>query len=120
MIKHIFSTIAALMLVACVSHDEQYYRVNPQELQVALKQCRTNVPSQVPCETLHNIAIEVNHLAYELQANPQGFGSNIIALQMEIFKQQNAMTPSDDNKLKAMKQELAMRLAIVKWLESPG
>lgn len=120
MIKHIVSSMAALMLVACVSHDEAYYRVHPQELQAVLKQCPTEHPMQVSCQTLHHIAVEVNQLAYELQSNPQGFGSKIITLQTNIFKPQQTSMPSDDNKLKAMQQELAMRLAIVKWLESPG
>lgn len=119
MIKYVFSSIAALMLVACTPQDEQYYRVHPQMLQVALKQCPSE-QQQVSCQELNNIAREVNQLAYELQANPQGFGRKILALQMDIFKPQATVVSLDDAKLKAMQQELAMRLAIVQWLEAPG
>lgn len=120
MIKHMVFSIAVLLLAACTPHDEQYYREHPQMLQEALKKCPSE-QQQVSCQELNRIAREVNQLAYELQANPQGFGRSILALQMDIFKPQTSVVSSDDvKKLNAMQQELAMRLAMVKWLEAPG
>jgi hypothetical protein len=124
MVKHLFLSLATIMLVACSTHDDHYYRVNPQALQQALKSCPSEHPPALTCDELNRIAIDVNQLVYSLQMSPQGFGTKIIALQGELAKQKsllrtNPNQPDVEAAIDALKQQLAMRLAIVKWLESP-
>ena len=124
MVKHLILSLATLLLVACSTHDEQYYRVHPEALQEALKKCPEQRPDALTCDELNRIALDVNQLVYSLQMSPQGFGTKIIALQVELAKQQsllrtNPNQPELVSAIAALKQQLAMRLAIVKWLESP-
>ena len=124
MFKYLLLSVATLMLVACSAQDEQYYRTNPEALQTALKSCPATAPSKISCTDLQRIANEFNPLVYSLQSSPQGFGSKIMELQVELTKQQELLLKTPDNaaleaNIKEIKQQLAMRLAIVKWLESP-
>lgn len=115
---------AMLVLNACAAKDERYYRLNPQALQEALKECPQKQPAQVSCQQLQQTAIDVNLLAYELRMNPQGFGQKILALQEELAKQQQELTKNPTQQgLQASiannQKQLTEHLAIVKWLESP-
>lgn len=124
MIKHVLLGVIVIFLVACTTKDEQYYRVNPKELQSALKQCPSQQPPQVSCEQLKVIASQVNELAYSLQVSPQGFGNKIIALQVQLAQQRANLEKNPDKSdlrqsIASIQEELTNRLAIVKWLESP-
>lgn len=114
--KFLFLLCASFLLIACSTPNEQYYRLNPDVLQKALKQCPEKQPSGLGCEKLAAVAEEMNRLAFQLQSNPQAFGKKILALQETMAKQDaNLDTASIDKN----KQQLAEYLAVVKWLESP-
>lgn len=124
MMKFLVLSVSLLILSACQARDAHYYRLNPQALQQAIKTCPARAPGKVSCTELREAAEQVNHLAYELQMNPQRFGSKIIALQEELARQQArlAQAPKEEKLLTNIKQnqkELEQRLAIVRWLESP-
>jgi len=53
-------------------------------------------------------------LAYQLRDDPQGYGKTILKLQETIAKQDSS---PDHIKIKG---DLEERLAVVKWLTSPG
>ncbi|ASQ45650.1 hypothetical protein [Legionella clemsonensis] len=115
---------ASLFLTACAVHEESYYRRNPQALQQAIKDCPNKKPQQMSCEQLTILAEGINQLAYQLQANPQAFGKKILALQETLAKQQAELkaNPSQSSlkiSIEKNEKELAERLAIVRWLESP-
>lgn len=113
--------VAAVGLVSCSVKEEQYYFSHPKEVQQALKSCPAQQPQGISCEQLQQIGERMNNLAYQLQSNPQGFGSKILALQETIAKQE--MEPKKASKTNASliqnKHDLESYLAIVKWLESP-
>ncbi|KTD23399.1 secreted endonuclease [Legionella lansingensis] len=122
--KYVFLIFASIALVACGRQDETYYRQNPQALQQAVQNCPNKKPADISCAQLVNIAREVNELAYQLQTSPQGFGKSILELQENIAQQQAALQsnpnqPELKSSIEKNKQNLALRLAIVKWLESP-
>lgn len=124
MFRLLFLSWMLVLLVACSTQDSQYYRNNPQLLQKALARCPQSPPSTVSCEELKAIAVEMNQLAYELQINPQEFGTKILSLQAELAKQQadglekpDSAKPTDDKA--RIQQQLAMRMAAIRWLESP-
>ena len=124
MLRTFITGIALLMLNACQAQDARYYELHPQELQRAIKNCPAQSPGKISCDELKKVARKINSLAYELQMNPQGFGSKIIALQEELVQQQEqfAQHPKEQKLAMQMKQnqeQLAQRLAIVRWLESP-
>ncbi|CEG60662.1 hypothetical protein [Legionella micdadei] len=113
-----------LVLVACSTQDEQYYRTHPQALQEAIKNCPAEQPSRLKCEELAGIATSVNKLAFQLQANPQAFGKKILSLQETLATQQatlkaNPNQPELRETVKKTEESLAECLAIVRWLESP-
>jgi len=122
--KYVVLICASLCLVACGVQDEHYYRTHPQALQQALKFCPGVQPSGLSCAAPMPIAASVNELAYQLQYSPQHFGQQIIALQ-EKLAQQEAVFAKDSNQaelklaIEKNKQNLAERMAIVRWLESP-
>ncbi|KTC78401.1 hypothetical protein [Legionella brunensis] len=122
--KCLFLICLSILSTACSAQDEAYYRQNPQALQQAVKNCPNKKPTQISCEQLAILAESVNELAYQLQINPQAFGKKILALQETLAKQQielknNPNQPDLKNLIEENKKNLAERLAIVKWLESP-
>jgi hypothetical protein len=124
MIKYLFIVPMLMILVACSTQDEFYFRTNPKQLQKAVNACPEIQPSQLSCQKLADIAEDLSKLAYQLQVNPQGFGKNILALEETLAKQKAALqTDPNQPKLKTMikknEKQLAEYLAIVKWLESP-
>lgn len=124
MMKYLFLVFGLMGLTACQAKDGQYYRTHPKELQSALKACPEKKPDGISCEQLNDIGQRVNGLAYQLQANPQAFGSKILALQQQIAQINTQIKKDKSNselqaKLDASKQELVDMMSIVKWLESP-
>jgi hypothetical protein len=120
MINRLILSLVALLIVGCSAEDEHYYRVHPQILQKELKACPNAHPANITCTELKNIAKDINTLAYELQMNPQEFGSKILNLQLALeTTPTQATSSSKSHSINEMRQELDMRLAIVKWLESP-
>ncbi|WP_028388440.1 hypothetical protein [Legionella fairfieldensis] len=122
--RYLFIAGILTMVTACSTHDEQYYRGHPQALQKALGDCPARQPSGVSCETLADIALQINELAFQLQMNPQGFGKKILSLQENLAKQRIALQ-ADNNQselkttIEKNEQQLAEHLAVVRWLESP-
>lgn len=122
--KYLVVTLIVLGLTSCSAKDEQYYRTHPKVLQQAMKDCPNKQPSGLSCQQIEKVAVQMNTLAYQLQYNPQGFGAAILKLQQTIASQQIELTKSNANNelhldLNKNKKELAERLAVVKWLESP-
>lgn len=109
-----------LSLTGCGSHDERYYREHPKALQDAIAECPVHAPKMVDCETLHQIAIQVNEYVYDLRMSPQEFGKTMLALEETIAKQESSHQADVKPMLDKNKQELRERLAIVNWLESPA
>ena len=125
MIKYFILVMASLWVVACMAHDERYYNLHPNALQKVIAECPQKQPTGISCEQLKNIASQVNDLAYQLRLSPQGYGKEILALQ-EMIAKQEGLLHGDTNQqeqqvtLAENKQQLEARLAVVKWLESPG
>lgn len=122
--KSLFLICISVLLTACAVQDEHYYRTNPKALDQAVKNCPAQQPPKLSCSQLAAIALSMNELAYQLQMNPQGFGKQILALQESLAKKEGQLQKEPAQvELKAAieknKQELAERLAIVRWLESP-
>lgn len=115
--------VISFWMMACSAQDEHYYRVNPQALQEAIKNCPEKSPKGVSCDELKDTALRMNKLALQLRMDPQDFGKQILALQEEIAKQESELASKNAsikaNGLKEKKEDLKERIAIVKWLESP-
>jgi hypothetical protein len=109
----------SLCLMACTPRDEHYYRVHPKALQDAIAACPSHPPKLVSCETLHQIALRVNELVYELRMSPQDYGQKILRLQTEIVKQMAGNDETAKTVLDNHLQDLQERMAVVSWLESP-
>lgn len=125
MIKYIFLVIASLWMAACAAHNERYYSLHPKVLEAAIIACPEKSPTGISCEQLKIIASHVNELAYQLRLNPQGYGKEILMLQETIAKQelnlrQSPNEPKQQASLIENQHQLGERLAVVKWLESPG
>ena len=124
MVKFLILCFLSILLGACQKFDEHYFRSNPQVLQKVLKDCSQREMVQVDCSKIEQIAHDVNSLAYDLQINPQAFGIKILLLQNELAKQQAELCkkPGQEKikeRIKDLQQQLTLRLALVKWLESP-
>ena len=124
MIKYLVLIITSLWLAACAAHDERYYSLHPNALQKAISQCSKNQPTDISCDQLKTVAARVNELAYELRSSPQGYGKKILSLQEDISKQESSLKGAPNaselqSSIDENQKNLAERLAIVKWLESP-
>jgi hypothetical protein len=125
MIKYIILVITSLWTVYCVAHTDRYYRLHPNALQDVISQCSNKQSKGVDCDQLNAIASQVNALAYQLRLDAQGYGKDILALQESIAKQEMTLhdAPNQAEIQKSLienRQKLEVRLAVVKWLESPG
>jgi len=123
--KCLIAIVAILGLTSCTVKDEHYYQVNPDKLQQAMQACPGQQPQGLNCEQIEALAKRMNSLAYQLQINPQGFGTKIMQLQQTIADLQNQLKNEKDNSalqanLDQNKQNLADHLAVVRWLESPA
>ena len=110
---------------ACNATNESYYMLHPKELQQKVTQCSANKKVDTACEKLQILANEMEVLAMDLSYSPQGFGKKILALQQKIsqresFLKKNKGQPDLKAQLVREKHELKLRLATVRWLESPG
>jgi hypothetical protein len=122
--KYLVVILIALGLVSCNAKNEHYYLTHPKELQSALKTCPNQQPKGLNCEQIEQLGGRINNLAYQLQSNPQGFGTKILALQQTIANQTKELKNSNANQdlkttLKQNQRDLADCMAVVKWLESP-
>ena len=125
MIKYIMLVITSFWMVSCVAHNDRYYSLHPNVLQDAITECSNKPSKDVDCEQLKVIASKVNELAYQLRLNAQEYGKEILALQETIAKQEMTLPGApNQSELQASllenRQQLEVRLAVVKWLESPG
>ncbi|KTD48959.1 secreted endonuclease [Legionella rubrilucens] len=124
MLRFVVMAWAMFMLNSCAAHDERYYRLNPPELIDVMKACPEKQPRHLSCDELKPVFAEVSQMAYQLQINPQRFGSRILSLQEELGKQQalleqNPNQPQLAADIEKKQQQLAELLAIVRWLEAP-
>jgi hypothetical protein len=124
MMKYLILSLVVACLTACSGHDEHYFLVNPKALNEALEKCPNDHPYNITCTQLDAIAEDVNKLSYALQSNPQEFGQQILLLQTQLAdlnaKLRTKMhQPDVEATIKSVTLQLDMRLAIVKWLESP-
>jgi len=118
MIKYFLFVLSILALTSCEARDQQYYRVHPEKLEQAIKHCPAEHPSDISCEQLNIVAIDLNLLIQERNDNPLLFGKRIMALQTQLTEQQQASKP-DSKAIAATQQELRQRLAVIRWLTSP-
>lgn len=118
--------LLGLCLFASLSNaqGQDDFRLNPVALQKALDNCPKVSPQGMTCEQLSVIASNVNRLVSELRMDPQAFGHTILVLQqkiaaLDILLKNDPSKPELIEALKADKSQLASRMAVVKWLESP-
>lgn len=124
MIKCLMVAIIALGLASCTPEGASYYQTHPQKLQQAIKACPEKKPQGMSCEELQQLARQMNSLAYQLQQSPQGFGTQIINLQVKLANLQEEIKHNPDKtslieQRQKMEDTLAQYLAVVKWLEAP-
>lgn len=122
--KYLLVSLLMLGLTSCSEKNEHYYLTHPEALLNAVKLCPEQQPEGLTCTKLSEIANRLNLLAYQLQFSPQGFGVKILNLQQTISSQLLELEKDAANaELKATiarnQKDLADRLAVVKWLESP-
>lgn len=113
--RSVFLLIIGL-LSACGAEDQAYFEQHPRALQQKIAQCTQATQVTKTCTDLQTLAGKMAVLAMALQSDPQGFGKTILTLQQQLAKPDQLGAKS-----RAQKQdELRLRLAVVKWLESPG
>lgn len=76
------------------------------------------------CNHFKSLYIMMQEEAHDLQLNPQDYGLNIIKLQekLEIAKSllnKGSDKPKLEKEIEKITRQLRIRLAIVKWLETP-
>lgn len=113
------------LLTACVKKDAHYYWQHPDKLQAVLAECPAIQQQGIDCHALGVIQKTMLTLANELQQNPQRFGNKIIQLQEKIAMLKTQIEKNRDDQtlhktLSESRIDLQQRMAIVKWLESPG
>ena len=112
--RYLILFLILLPFTTNATKSERYYRLNPEALQKAIAACPEKNPKSISCDQLRSIALNINDLAYQLRDDPQGYGKTILKLQETIAKQDSS---PDHIKIKG---DLEERLAVVKWLTSPG
>lgn len=122
--KYLLILLVVFGLTSCNKKDEQYYQKHPAELQKAIKACPNKQPERLSCKQIEAIGNQMMTLAYQLQYSPQGFGNKILNLQQKIATSKMDLQKESGNsdlKLSIQQDEhdLAVYLAVVKWLESP-
>ena len=98
--------ICICFVLGCQRKPIKYYVAHPEGLQKSIEQCNNEITSSEYCQNIFKLARKINNLTLELQTDPQEFGERIIALQQKTSS-------------KYEKDELALRIAIVGWLEAP-
>jgi hypothetical protein len=117
MIKYLIFFMIPTLATACFTHDEDYYRLHIKALEDAIYHCPDVHPKQVTCVQLQQMASRINMLSNELRTDPQLFGQKIMMLQAALYQTSSPLMPSA---IAEHQMELNDRLAVVKWLESPG
>lgn len=123
--RSLIISLLFLTVAACSNTDENYLLSNPGHLQKMLKNCPQSVPGAMSCESLEKTADKLNRLGFELRLDPQKFGQTILSLQESIAKEEkqcsvNGSSPESATSLQQHRQQLKERLAVVRWLLSPG
>lgn len=119
--------LLSLLLNLVAASNAGYYREYPALISKALLQCPALPPKDMSCQALSHLAKETADLMLELEQNPQKFGLNIMVIQVTIAQQklwlQTSTEPSKRNTLsqhlKQTQQNLTLRLALIRSLESP-
>lgn len=114
-LKQIVFCLASFVALSAGAHDKGYYFSNPDALQKAIMLCPNTQPKDLSCAELNSIAFEMNKFAEELQRDPLAFGQEILTLQERIA----TAVPLSENLLHDQ-DILRNRLAVIRWLESPG
>lgn len=119
-----FLFLMSLGLVSCGTYKEQYYSTHYKALQKAIKACPHQAPQGISCHEIDLIAVRMGKLVYQLQADPQAFGKEILMLQERIAAQRDQLKADNSNQqlrlsLKQDQQNLRDKLTVVKWFESP-
>ncbi len=114
-----------MILAGCSPQNETSYSGNPKALQEAMKQCPQHAPKHVTCEQLSDLASRMNQLAYKLRSDQQAYGKDVLSLQETITAQRSTLEKNPNqialqHNLKQNERHLQERLAVVRWLASPG
>ncbi|TAL66556.1 MAG: hypothetical protein EPN84_00040 [Legionella sp.] len=122
--KYVMVIVLMLGLTSCSEKNEHYYLTHPEALLSAVKACPVQQSQGLTCSQLSELANRLNILAYQLQYSPQGFGVKILSLQQTLSSQaleieKNAANAELKASMALNQKDLADRLAVVKWLESP-
>lgn len=105
-----FKYILLLLLsLSSLVHAEQ-----PQQIIEAWQACQLKSEMDPVCIKIGHQALKLRDLIELLQASPQGFGLEIMQLQSDLMHVDLATV-----KKNGLREDLALRLAIVGWLESP-
>ncbi|MDP3560195.1 MAG: hypothetical protein Q8R79_07610 [Legionellaceae bacterium] len=107
-----------LVLLGCTPRDQHYYFQHPHALQKEALRCQAQSEH---CQNLQQWYAQMQQLASELSQDPQAFGQSIIQLQTQLAMHEDAVSldPSLQSVIDTEKQDIFMRLSVVKWLESP-
>ena len=108
------ASIALLFCGCSEQHNESYYKTHPEALAKAMQICAEKPTKRQDCEQLKKTAQSLNRFMDELRENPQIFGQSIVKLQAALAQ------PIEKSQQVQLQQELAERMAIVRWLETPG
>jgi hypothetical protein len=113
-------TLIIVLYAALSLADERFYRVHPELIQAALMQCPTLAPNGVSCKKLKNIARESLSMLSALEKNPQQYGLDIMQIQIILgHKENKGAEPGVSQDLALMQDNLLLRLALIRSLESP-
>lgn len=124
MIKYILLITLPLLASVGNADTETYYKEHLNKLQRDISQCPERHPQHVTCDQLTQYALDANKLADELRNSPQDFGKKILSLQESQANILAALKNDPDQSdlkqsIHQTNKQIAERIAVVKWLESP-
>jgi hypothetical protein len=96
------------------------YMLDPKALQKAFDQCLTHDMHDISCDEIKRIVSDMNDNIHALQRDPLAYGQSILALQMRIAADERAQDKDTLSQLALNTARLKIRLAVIRWLESPG
>lgn len=105
-----------MLLTGCSKPNSAYYSTHPEALVKAMQLCSNSNNNVKQCNDLRQVALEINAYMNELRNNPQLFGQEIIKLQSKLATSASLAT----SERSALTKELEQRMAVVRWLETPG
>lgn len=111
--------IGFVLLTACQQNEIE-------ALDKAAKSCVDKTSEK--CVKLKQKIQSLHDLTMELQASPQGFGSSVLKEQARIAAIKQTLrthqsTPNQkalEKELQQLKDQYALRMIVIRWLESPG